>query len=267
MGSWGCLVDEMRGGQGRMVGAAMTLMMAVVVMKLGVSVDGRRTHGWGAWVGNAHATYYGGSDASGTNDGACGYGNQISQYGVMTTALSTPLFKAGQVCGACYKVRCWRDAGCLAGRPELIVTVTNLCPPGSYGGWCDPPKSHFDLSQPAFSHIAKVPFGHVPIIYRRVSCRRSGGVHFTINGHTFFNLVLVTNVGGAGDVVSVAIKGSSTGWMQMKRNWGQNWENGANLDGQSLSFQITTSDGRTITSFNTVPQYWNFGQTFAGRQF
>lgn len=224
-------------------------------------------HGWGAWVGNGHATYYGGSDAFGTDNGACGYRYQLSQYGVMTTALSTSLFRAGAACGACFQIRCWADSGCLPGHATLTVTATNLCPPGSYGGWCDLPKAHFDLSEPAFSRIARVPFGHVQIIYRRVRCAKSGGILFTINGHTFFNLVLVSNVGGAGDAVSVAVKGSRTGWLNMQRSWGQNWEIGGNLNGQSLSFRVTTSDRRTVMSYNVVPRHWQFGQTFVGSNF
>eukprot|EP00249_Psilotum_nudum_P014198 c24715_g1_i2 orf=658-1398(-) len=217
--------------------------------------------------GYAHATYYGGSDASGTNDGACGYGNQVTGYGTITTAVSMPLFNEGITCGACFEIRCSNDGGCLSGEPTTIVTATNLCPPGSNGGWCDPPKVHFDLSEPAFSRIARVPYGHVTVSYRRIPCLREGGVHFSINGHTFFNLVLITNVGGAGNVVAVAIKGSHTGWMRMERNWGQNWQNGGNLSGQALSFQVTTSDGKTLTSYDVAPPNWQFGQTFEGLQF
>lgn len=103
----------------------------------------------------------------------------------------------------------------------------------------------------------------------RVACVKQGGVRWTINGNPYFFLVLVYNVGGAGDVQEMYVKGSNTGWYNMWRNWGTMWTAtpSGRLQGQALSFRVVTSDGNSLTSWNAAPSNWAFGQTFEGSQY
>lgn len=105
--------------------------------------------------------------------GACGYGNPFSTgYGSSTAALSSVLFLDGFGCGQCFDIRCTGSALCNSGSPIVTITATNLCPanwalPSDNGGWCNPPRVHFDLSKPAFEQIADWVAGIVPVMYRR----------------------------------------------------------------------------------------------------
>ena len=203
-------------------------------------------------------------------EGACGYGNLFEQgYGLETTALSTALFNDGLTCGACFEIKCANDPQwCIKDAGSIIVTATNFCPPNyskPNDNWCNPPQKHFDLSMKMFTTLAIYKAGIIPVSYRRVPCTKAGGVKFEFNGNPNWLLVLVYNVGNAGDVSSVSIKGSNSGWLPMSRKWGQNWETGTNLVGQSLSFQVTTSDGKMLEVDDVAPSNWQFGQSYEAK--
>ncbi|GAV86100.1 Pollen_allerg_1 domain-containing protein/DPBB_1 domain-containing protein [Cephalotus follicularis] len=190
-------------------------------------------------------------------------------FGVNTAAVSSALYRGGEACGACYQVMCnYRSdpMWCLQ-RATVTVTATNFCPSNNNGGWCDPPRQHFDMSMPAFLSIARQGNeGIVPVFYRRVSCKRRGGVRFTLKGQSNFNLVMISNVGGSGDVKAAWIKHTrSKAWVPMYRNWGANWQSNLGIINQRLSFKLTLVDGKTLVFYNVVPTTWRFGQTYSSQ--
>uniref|UniRef100_A0A0D9X3U1 Expansin n=1 Tax=Leersia perrieri TaxID=77586 RepID=A0A0D9X3U1_9ORYZ len=225
--------------------------------------------GGGGWD-NAHATFYG--DKGG--EGACGYDDVFKQgYGFETTALSVALFAGGWSCGGCYEIHCKGSTACRRGA-TVTVTATNLCPANyskPYENWCNPPLKHFDLSKRMFLNlITDYRVGIIPVTFRRVACAgKSGGVRFEMKGNQWWVTVLVFNVGGAGDVRAMAVRGSRDGrWLDMSRNWGMIWNGDVRMEGQGLSFRVATGDGRAIVFDGVVPPTWMVGQTFQGnRQF
>ncbi|KAH6807746.1 expansin A23 [Perilla frutescens var. frutescens] len=242
----------------------LAILCAAAVDATGIEDIILQRHGWE----HAHATFYGTPDGLGMG-GACGYRNPFEKgYGQETTALSTALFNDGAACGACFEIVCINNPQwCWPG--VIRVTATNFCPPDyskSQDIWCNPPQKHFDLSLSMFLRIAEYKAGIVPVLYRRAKCWKRGGVKFEMGGNMYWTLVLVHNVGGAGDVVSVRVKSSSSSWTQMIRNWGQNWQTFEDLHGRSLSFEVTTSDGLMMQEIDVVPNDWQIGMSYEGRR-
>lgn len=54
----------------------------------------------------------------------------------------------------------------------------------------------------------------------------------------------------------------SGGWFQMRRNWGQVWDTGLKLTRESLSFKVSTSDGKCLDLHDVAPPNWQFKQIY-----
>ncbi|XP_049377605.1 expansin-A18-like [Solanum stenotomum] len=251
-----------------------SLTMFLVVATLAI-IDRANGAGYGdtpsgfqatAWQ-PSHATFYGDESASATMGGACGFGNLVtSGYGTDTAALSSVLYSKGFACGQCFQIKCVQSDSCYS--TIVTVTATNLCPPNpaqdsNNGGWCNPPRTHFDMAKPAFMKIAQWKAGIVPVSYRRVPCVKKGGIKFSLQGNGYWLLIYVMNVGGSGDIASMWVKGTKTSWLAMSHNWGASYQAFATLSGQTLSFKITSYTSKeTIIATNVAPSSWQVGMTY-----
>ncbi|KAL8145673.1 hypothetical protein AgCh_003714 [Apium graveolens] len=160
----------------------------------------------------ATATWYGSPDGDGSDGGACGYGTMVDvkPYRARVGAVSPILFKGGEGCGACYKVRCLDRSICA--RRAVTVIITDECP----GGYCSGGHTHFDLSGAAFGRLAVSGEhnqlrnrGVIPVTYRRTACKYPGkNIAFKVNeGSTDHWLsLLVEFEDGDGDLGSMHIK-------------------------------------------------------------
>ncbi|KAJ0098497.1 hypothetical protein Patl1_20996 [Pistacia atlantica] len=140
----------------------------------------------------ARATYYAASDPRDVVGGACGYGDLVKAgYGKATVGLSESMFERGQICGACFELRCVEDLRwCIPGT-SIIATVTNFCAPNygfnaDGGGHCNPPNKHFVLPIEAFEKIAIWKAGNMPVQYRSVARACEVGLLLFLGAITLF---------------------------------------------------------------------------------
>ncbi|KAL9666251.1 hypothetical protein QQ045_000577 [Rhodiola kirilowii] len=210
------------------------------------------------------------STLNGQDLAGCGFENQ-TEYQGKTVAVSTAMYTNGQMCGGCFEIRCNGSSTCL---PETVhVTAAASCAASYFNAtrnWCQEPNKHFELPTSIFTSISNDAWAVVPVQFRRVTCAREGGVRYRLAGSSSTVGVMVYNVGGTGDVVDVKIKGSATGWEEMINGDDQRWVTAdkiSSLSGQSLSFRVTSSDGKVIDAMNVAPKDWKFGESYEGGQF
>nr|CAB3487735.1 unnamed protein product [Digitaria exilis] len=187
-------------------------------------------------------------------------------------SVSPVLFKDGEGCGACYKVKCL-DRG-ICSRRAVTVIVTDECPGG---GLCGFGHTHFDLSGAAFSRMAVAGAGgrlrdrgQLSVVYRRTACKYGGkNIAFRVNeGSTNFWLSLIVEFeDGEGDIGSMQIKqANSVEWLDMKHVWGATWCLVRGPLVGPFSVRVTTlSTKKTLTARDVIPRNWMPKATYTSR--
>ncbi|KAK1313053.1 Expansin-B3 [Acorus calamus] len=195
----------------------------------------------------------------------------VRPYRAHDGAVSPVLFKNGEGCGACYKVRCLDSRIC--SRRAVTIIVTDECP----GGYCSGGKTHFDLSGAAFGRMAVSGYGsslrnkgEIQVVYRRTKCkypRKNIAFHVNEGSTDYWLSVLVEFEDGDGDIGSMHIKpATSENWLEMKHIWGANWcIIGGPLKGP-FSLKLTTlSTKRTLSARDVIPRNWSPKATYTSR--
>ncbi|KAJ7554121.1 hypothetical protein O6H91_06G126100 [Diphasiastrum complanatum] len=217
----------------------------------------------------SHATWYGEPEGDGSDGGACGFGVLAgTSYTSNIAAGSSPIFKDGEGCGACYQIKCIKNELCKT--EPITVVITDLCPGGDF---CEG-KVHFDLSGTAFGNLAVSgknsdlrAVGVLDLEYMRVPCSYPGqNVAFQIDpaSNSQWLSIVVKYEAGPGNLQLVELQeaGSST-WQSCTRNWGANWSFNGQLKGP-LSVRLTSGiSGKVLVSRNSIPEAWQPGYTYA----
>lgn len=90
----------------------------------------------------------------------------VKPFRARVGAVGPVLYKKGEGCGECYKVKCLDHRIC--SKRAVTVIITDECP------GCPSDRTHFDLSGAAFGHMAVSGEngqlrnrGEIPVVYRR----------------------------------------------------------------------------------------------------
>ncbi|PIN04741.1 hypothetical protein CDL12_22719 [Handroanthus impetiginosus] len=216
---------------------------------------------------SAIATWYGAPNGPGR--GACGYGNDVTNfpYNSLVSAGNNFLFKSGAGCGACYQVKCTNNPAC-SGFP-ITVVITDECP-----GSCNSDPVHFDLSGKAIGYLAKPGQAgalcgarRINIEYQKVPCSYKASITFKIDlgANPFFVALAIENVNGDGELGYVELfPSNSKSWVPMQRSFGATWKANLPFGGKGpFSVRLTSLESKkTIVAFNAIPANWAPGKYY-----
>ncbi|KAL0400957.1 UNVERIFIED_CONTAM: Expansin-B15 [Sesamum latifolium] len=222
---------------------------------------------------SAGATWYGSPDGAGSDGGACGYGNLMSQapFSSLVTGIGPSLYKSGKECGACYQIKCTKHRSC--SRRPVRVVITDFCP----GGLCLSDSAHFDLSGTAFGAMAirgqedrLRDAGVLQIRFARVACDYSGktiAFHVDPGSNPNYFAAVIEFEEGDGDLGRVDLQqasGEPDEWWEMNQSWGAVWQlnPGSELHPPFSIRLISQYSGQTLVAKHVIPKGWQPGRTY-----
>lgn len=77
--------------------------------------------------------------------------------------------------------------------------------------------------------------------------------------------VMISNVGGPGDLKKVEVRGDNGEWKELKHNWGAIYSGSSPGNNKGMSFRLTSlTANRKTTCWNVAPKGWSIGSTYQG---
>ena len=178
----------------------------------------------GAEQHSGEATYYDFADGSGN----CGF--PATPGDLMVAAINHPQYANSAACGACARVT--------GPNGSVDVRIVDRCP--------ECPAGDLDLSPEAFSEIAELSAGRVPITWEFIACPVSGPVifHFKDGSNEYWTAVQMRNHRHA--IASLAYQDGGGAFVDVERLDYNYFVEPAGMGPGPYTFRITDVAGNTL---------------------
>jgi expansin (peptidoglycan-binding protein) len=173
------------------------------------------------------ATYY-----SATGEGTCSF--DPSPEDLMVAAMNGEEWDNAAYCGAYFRV--------IGPEGEVVVRIVDRCPECGAG--------HLDLSQQAFSQIADISLGIVPITWQLVSPNIEGSIlyHFKEGSNQWWSAVQIRN--HRNPIAKLEYRPSSGEWVSVPRTYYNYFvQTDPGMGPGPYSFRVTDYYGNVLTDF------------------
>ena len=159
--------------------------------------------------------------------GNCGY--PVDEQGWAVAAINSAEYAGSAACGACARVR--------GPKGELTVRIIDRCPGCKVGD--------LDLSRPAFSAIADLRAGRVPLTWAFVPCEVQGNIryHFKEGSNRYWTAVQIRE--HRLPIASVEARNSQGNWVELTRK-NYNYFVRSGLGAGPYTFRVRDVEGGVV---------------------